>query len=554
MTVNITMAAFPPPVSAPHAMVVSADKYATQAGINILRRGGNAIDAAVAVGYALAVAHPCCGNLGGGGFMLIHLKNGETKFLDFRETAPAAISPQLFLDKQHQLRTDLFHDHALMWGIPGTVRGLNAALKTYGTMSLPQVIKPALNLARNGYRLQPQQLRLLNYLYQAPHQSGNLKTLIYHQGRRYQVGEIFRQPNLANTLKLIATKGDAGFYQGKVAAAIVNASKLHGGVISARDLRHYRVVWRQPISCHYRGYQIITAPPPGSGVTLCEMLHILEPEALNQWGFLAAKSIHYNLEAMRYAFADRNHYLGDSDYHRLPLKWLLSAAHATSLRQKIKPNHAGNIAGIKTYLQHEKPQTTHYSIVDKAGNAVAVTYSLNGFFGSYVIPGNTGFFMNNTIDDFTLKLGAKNIFGLVQGRYNLVAPEHRPLSSMSPTMVTKDNKLRYVLGTPGGSTIITQILLAIENVVDYHMNIAQAIDQCRYHMQDVPDQLSVEPFCFSPDTLNLLEKMGYEVRGRSTYFGEQYWGGVAAIAIDPTTRRRFGAMDIRRPGGAALGD
>lgn len=546
-------AAYPAPVKAPHAMVVTADKYATKVGVDILKKGGNAVDAAVAVGYALAVTHPCCGNLGGGGLMLIHLKDGTERMLDFRETAPERANSTLFSNK----KTDkIFHNTALIWGVPGTVKGLNEALKTYGTMTREAVIRPAIRLANDGYRLTEQQARLLSILYDKKRVNDSINKIIYKKNNtKYKTGDLFKQPSLAATLKATAQKGDTGFYEGPVSDAIVEAASKYDGLISHKDLENYQVKWRKPLNCQYRGYTVVTSSPPGSGVTVCELLKLAEYAPVNEYGYLSADTIDYNVRAMQAGFADRNKYLGDPDYYDVPVNFLLSPDHIQERRKQI----LNDIKTSKVTITKNRPtnshmpQTTHYSIADGYGNYVSVTYSLNDYFGSGIVPAGSGFFMNNTLDDFLMQTNHENVYGLIQGKRNLIAPLHRPVSAMAPTIILKDGKPVYVLGTPGGPTIITQIFLAVENLIDFSMNISEAVNQCRYHSQESSSNIHVEPYCFSKDTLQLLEARGYKIQSKGTYFGQSYWGAMAGIAIDSLTNLKSGAMDVRRSGGSAEG-
>ena len=524
-----------------HGMVVTEQHLATQAGLNILQHGGNAIDAAVAVGYALAVVHPCCGNIGGGGFMLIHLANGTNTVINFRETAPSAISPQLFENKQGRLIASKSRLGYLAVGIPGTVLGLNTALKMYGTLPLTTVMQPAITLANHGFILSQQDSDLLHNFLSIPDKN----TL--------QPGQKFAQKDLAQSLTMISQQGAKSFYQGKIATAIVNASHANGGVITLQDMQNYRIELQTPLVCNYRGYQIITTPPPSSGATICEILNITAGYPLSALRYHSAASIHFIVEAMRYAYADRNTYLGDPDFVSMPLNRLLSPEYAAAIRQQISPWRAGNSMRLKSFINTgEKPQTTSYAVTDQYGNAVVVTYTLNGFFGAKVIAGNTGFFLNNELDDFTLKAGKPNQFGLVQSDANLIAPNKRPLSSIAPVIITQNGKFVLAVATPGGSTIPTQTVEAIENVIDYKMGIAAAIDAPRFHMQWLPDVIYTEPFAFS--TLNLI-KLG--MRGYSIAAGSPYhtllWGAMVGISYNPVTQLFTGAADDRRTDSAALG-
>lgn len=552
-----------PPVEGKTYMAVSAQHYATEVGVDMLKKGGNAIDAAVAMGYALAVVHPSSGNIGGGGFMLIRFADGKTTFLNFREKAPRAIKAKMFLDKKgNVIPESLSGGHVsgmakhpyLTVGVPGTVLGLNTALKKYGTMPLKKIIKPAILLARNGYKLLPSDVEILKSGEESFKTQPNVSTIFLKNGKAYKVGDTLIQKNLGATLEEIAREGSNAFYHGKIADAIALANQKNGGLITKRDLADYTVEELSPITCQYHGYTLITSPPPSSGgVIICEILNITEAYPLNEWGFHSAKTTHYILEAMRYAFADRNSLLGDPDFVKNPTEKLISKKYAKEIRARIKPNKATNSARIGFLATPEGHNTTSYVVLDKQGNAVSVTYTLNDYFGAKVIPLNTGFFLNNEIADFAIKAGTPNIYGLVQGNANLIAPEKRPLSSMSPTIITKDNHLFLVAGTPGGSTIPTQLTNFIQNVIDFGMNIQEAENASRFHHQWLPDFVYMEPFAFSKDTQEILEKMGYKFKLGSPY-NTQYWGAITSLTIDPVTSKIYGAVDARRPAGAAIGN
>ncbi len=548
-----TTAAFLPPVASDLAMVSSAQYLATEVGVDILREGGNAIDAAVAVGYALAVVHPCCGNLGGGGFMLIHLTTGKNIFINFREKAPQAITSKDFFDKRGHPTTSSWTGY-LSVGVPGTVMGLNTALKEYGTMTLKQVMAPAIHLAKQGFILNRADVKLLHENTNEFEKNPTVAAIFLKNGKPYEMGDRLIQPQLAWTLSLISRKGSTAFYEGPIAKAIVQASEENHGVLSLWDFSHYSVKIMDPIECHYRGYQVITSPPPASGVTVCEILNIVGGYPLESEGFHSAQSVHDNVEAMRYAFADRNQFLGDPDFVKTPINKLLSLDHAKKIRAQISPNKAGNSAkiGILKGESNEKQNTTAYQVIDNKGNAVSVTYTINGYFGSNQIAPGTGFFLNNELDDFTLRVGLPNFFKLVQGEANFIQANKRPMSSMSPTMLMKNNTPYILLGAAGGSTIITSIVQTIENVIDYGMDINAAVNQPRYHMQWMPDEIFIEPFAFSADTLNKLQQMGYQ-----THLGGPYdtllWGQEAAILEDRGDKLYYGAADNRHANGLAEG-
>ncbi|MEX1660503.1 gamma-glutamyltransferase [Thioclava sp. 15-R06ZXC-3] len=538
------------PVTAKHAMVVTAQHLATDIGVDILQGGGNAVDAAVAVGYALAVVHPCCGNLGGGGFMTVHLADGQNLFLDFREKAPLAATADMFLDAQGNADPKLSRDSWLATGVPGTVMGMEEARAKYGTMTRAQVMAPAIKLARDGFVLNAADVKLMELRTKLFASQPNVaKTFLHPDGTPYVAGERLKQPELAKTLELISDQGRKAFYDGPIAKAIVAASQAGGGLFTMQDFAQYTAPWSAPVSCDYRGYQVVSAPPPSSGgTTVCEIIQIIKPYPFAKWGYASGEVTHALVEAERRAFADRNTYLGDPAFVKNPVETLISPEHAAGLRATIQPDRATPSSQITGSLgANEGQHTTHYSIVDAKGNAVAVTYTLNFFFGTGKIAGDTGFFLNNEMDDFTAKPGVPNAFGLVQGKTNAVAPGKRPLSSMTPTIVLKDGKLFMVTGSPGGSTIISTVLESILNVVDFGMNMQQAVDAPRVHHQWLPDLVSVEPGYLTRKTQSALETMGYTFKERSP------WGADEAILANPATGLLEGANDNRRPSGLAKG-
>jgi gamma-glutamyltranspeptidase/glutathione hydrolase len=534
-----------PAVWAGHGMVVTEQQLASQVGIDILKAGGNAVDAAVAVGYALAVVNPCCGNIGGGGFMLIRWNNGKTIFINFRERAPLAATPAMFANISNTTTG------YLAVAVPGTVLGLETALKKYGTMTRQQVMAPAIKLAEQGFVLRPGDDKFLFHFTEAFRAQPNVAAVFLNkQQQSYAFGGRLIQKQLAITLKKIAKQGSDVFYKGSIAEEVVAASKAHGGVLSLKDFATYYVDELVPINCNYRGYHIITAPPPSAGgITLCEMLNILENYPLSTLGFHSAQSVHVTTEAMRYAFFDRNNSLGDPKFVTNPVTHLLSKKYAFSLYRKIKPNKAMPSDELGNMLQvDEKKNTTHYSIVDNAGNAVAVTYTLNGIFGAKVIAGNTGFFLNNEMDDFTVRLGKANKFKLKQGSKNMIQAGKQPLSSMTPTIITYHHKLFMVVGSPGGPRIITTVLQTILNVLDYGMTMQAAVDAPRFHHQCLPDSIDIEPDVFSKITMDQLAAMGYQFSPQET------WSAAEAIYIEPSTGKLFGGSDYRRAAGKAIGD
>lgn len=540
-------AVYPQPVSSTQGMVVSEQHLASVVGQEILNKGGNAIDAAVAVGYALAVVEPSSGNIGGGGFMLIRLTDGKNVFINFRSKAPLKSTATMYLDKNGEIIPNKSIAGYAAVAVPGTVLGLDYALQKYGTMTRTQVMQPAITLAEKGFTLIQGDMKTLNIAAADFKKEPNVAAIFSKNNEALKVGDTLIQKNLAETLKQISEKGPEAFYKGNVAKSIVQASEKNGGILSLNDFANYTIETLSPIQCHYRGYTIISAPPPSSGgITLCEMLTILEAYPLNQFGFHSAKSAHYMIEAMRYAFYDRNQ-LGDPDFVKNPVDLLLSKKHAKKIQQAILPDKATSSDTFKSSQSaQEGEHTTHYSIIDGKGNAVAVTYTLNRYFGARVIADNTGFFLNDDMDDFTLKPHTPNQFGLVQGDANIIAPGKRPLSSMTPTFLLKDNQLLMVLGSPGGPRIITAILQTIINVIDYGWDIQSAVDAPRFHHQWLPDIVDEEePYVFSADTKEKLAQMGYQFKMRPI------WGAVESIYIDPVSHMRYGANDNRRPAGKA---
>jgi gamma-glutamyltranspeptidase/glutathione hydrolase len=557
-----------PPTESTTGLVVSAQHLAAEAGADILRHGGNAIDAAVAVGYAEAVVNPCCGNIGGGGFLTAHLDDGRDIFLNFRETAPAAATKDMFLGADGLPVPGASLHGWKSAGVPGSVLGLDTALQKYGTLPRRAVMAQAIRLARQGFVLTAADADILArgapLLRQNP---AAARIFLHADGSSLREGDRLRQPDLALTLQAIARNGPDAFYKGKIPAAVEAASRAGGGIITAADFAAYRVTEAPPLRCTYRGYVVYSAPPPSSGgVTICETLDILEGYDLRHMGFHAADAIHLMAEAFRLAFFDRNTYLGDPAFVRAPLNRLLSKDYAARLRGTIGERATPSASlGPAVAPTAEKPETTHFSVLDRNGGAASVTYTLNGGFGAGVIAGSTGFLINDEMDDFTTAPGAANQFGLMQGAANDIAPGKRPLSSMAPTIVLKDGKVAMVLGSPGGPRIITAIVQTILNMVDYDMDAQEAVDAPRLHHQWMPDLLFAEPFALSPDTRALLEEMGYRIQDQRPS------GAVALIASGAMGGRKFmsvgadtvathapmpdvyyGANDSRRPAGVAV--
>lgn len=539
-----------------HAMVATEQRYATEIGVRVLREGGNAVDAAIAVAYALAVVDPCCGNIGGGGFMLVRMHDGRERFIDFREKAPLRANPRLYLDAHGNVVPYASTKGYLSVGVPGTVAGMERARVEFGTMPRARLMQPAIDLARNGYRVDAGDAAIFASSQSAPPAfrfgaQPNVRAIFMRNGHLPRAGDLLKQPQLAATLEAIRDHGAAAFYRGAIARAVVAASRAHGGILSMRDFAQYTVDERQPTRCRYRGYEIASAPPPSSGgVALCEILNVVSGYPLQRWGPHSVRGIHDVIEAERRAYADRNTYLGDPNFVHNPVAQLLSARYAAKIRSEISPNRATPSVDVHPGLgpvNDERPETTHFSIVDRWGNAVGVTYTINDLFGADVIAGNTGFFLNDEMDDFTSKPGVPNLYGLVQGVRNDIRPGKRPLSSMTPTIVTKNGKLFMVTGSPGGSRIITIVLDTLLNVIDYHMNVQQAVDAPRYHMQWLPDVVQYEPGAFTPQMRTRLRAMGYRLQRIP------WWGSAQAVVVDPKTGMRYGGTDRRHPAGLAAG-
>src|SRR5438309_7792410 len=520
------------PVRAQHAMVVTVHRLASQVGVEILQSGGNAIDAAVATGFALAVVHSPAGNIGGGGFMLIRMADGKTHFLDYREKAPAAATRDMYLDAQGNVIPGASEIGYKSIAVPGSVAGLTYAEQKYGKLTLKQVLAPAIKLAREGYALTWEEAEDMHdqYLGKFPE---SLR-VFQRNGDYYKPGEIFRQPDLARTLERIAEKPD-DFYHGSLARELAAAMQKGGGLITADDLAHYEVKEREPVRGTYRGYEVISAPPPSSGgIALIEMLNILEGYDLAKFGNRSAEAIHLTAEAFRRAFLDRAEFLGDPDFAKIPVAQLIDKKYGAAWRSSIDPDHASpskelHRPGIFNELEryatlHPQPRalpepenTTHYSVIDPQGNAVAVTTTLNDSFGSAVTTGKLGFFLNDEMDDFTSKQGVPNGYGLIQGEANAIAPGKRRLSAMSSTIVLKDGKLFMVLGSPGGPRIISTVANILMGVIDYGLDIPQAVNAPRFHHQWEPDEIYIENAGISPDTIKLLQARGHKIKA------ESYW-------------------------------
>src|ERR1041385_757476 len=560
--VNASHAAPREPVRARHGMVASTNEVASHIGVEMMKRGGNAVDAAIAVAFALAVTHPAAGNLGGGGFMMIRLRDGRSTAIDYREMAPAAATRNIYLDKNGNLIEgeggSLVGYRAA--GVPGTVRGMELALKKYGSgkLSWAQLIEPARRLAANGFTVTRTLARSLRgrrevtqggetveedryYLATYP----ETKRIYLRNGNLYNEGDLFRQPDLAATFARLQRGGPNEFYEGQTARMIAEDMKRNNGLITMADLHGYVAKERETLHGNYRGYEIISMPPPSSGgAVLIEMLNILEGYDLKKMDAASSERYHLMTEAMRRAFADRAEYMGDTDFVKVPIAGLIDKKYAAQLRSTINPDHASTSEQVKAGkpLGYESEETTHFTVVDSDGNAVSNTYTLNNSYGSAVVAKGTGIIMNDEMDDFAAKPGTPNLYGLIQGERNAVAPRKRPLSAMTPTFVLrKDGSLWFTVGSPGGPTIINTVLDVITNVIDFNMNIQQAIDAPRIHHQWLPDELVYEPYWLSGDTQKALTKSGHKLVKKPRYLGD-----CEGIMIEEKTGVRLGATDPRR--------
>jgi gamma-glutamyltranspeptidase/glutathione hydrolase len=540
-----------PPVQAQHAMVVSIHHDASDAGLKILQAGGNAVDAAVAVGFTLAVVYPYAGNLGGGGFMMLRLANGEPHFLDFREEAPLRASANMYLDSSGKIIPEASTIGYRAVGVPGTVAGLIEAQRKFGKLSLTQVMAPAIHFAEEGYVLNAEEAAILHNpeLTRFPES----RRIFQRNGNFYQAGETFRQPELARTLTRIE-KDPRSFYHGALASELAQVIQKHGGLVTKKDLETYQVKERAPLTGTYRGYEILAPPPPSSGgIALLEMLNILEGFDLASLGDRTPQSMHLIIEAFRRAFNDRTSFLGDPDFQSMPTTQLMDKTYAAAWRKTISMTTATPSSALTRppgFIPPESNQTTHYSVLDQAGNAVSVTYTLNNSFGSGVTAEGLGFLLNDEMDDFTSKIGAPNMFGLIQGPANAIAPGKRPLSSMTPIIVLENHKVRFVIGSPGGPRIMTTVANIFLSASDGGLNIQRAVDAPRFHHQYLPDTVYVEPG-FPPATLSALEGMGYTIKGGQA--GDPYWSDGECIAVDPKTGMIEGGQDKRHTFGKAAG-
>ncbi len=536
------------PVRGRHGMVASSSEIASRVGVEVLRQGGNAVDAAVAVGLALAVTHPVAGNIGGGGFMLIRMADGRTSVIDYREKAPARAHRDMYLDAAGQVIPKASTVGYLASGVPGTVAGFALALERYGTRPFGEMVRPAERLAREGFPVS-------HHLAQSLHGARDLlarfpasNRVFLREGKYYEEDDVLQQPELAATFRRLMSTGPREFYEGETAQQIARNMADNGGLITPEDLRNYRASERDVLRTKYRGYEVVSIPPPSSGgIVLFEMLHVLETYDLSKLGHNSSQYAHILVEAMRRAFADRARFLGDPEFTSIPVQGLISRRYADQLRKTIDPVRATPSSQVQPGdpTRYESEETTHYTVVDAAGNVVANTYTLNGGYGSGVVIPGTGILMNNEMDDFSSKPGTPNMYGLIQGEANAIGPNKRPLSAMTPTIVLQDGKVWLVLGSPGGPTIINTVLQVVLNAIEFKMQIQQAVDAPRIHHQWLPDSITYEPFGLSADTIETLKSRGYEFVEKPRYMGD-----CQAVMIETVTGVRLGAADSRADGRA----
>jgi gamma-glutamyltranspeptidase / glutathione hydrolase len=522
--------------------VVATSKYATEAGMRVLREGGNAVDAAVAVGYTMAVTHPVAGNLGGGGFAVIRMADGKTISLDFREMAPGKATRTMYLDAAGNVVPKLSLDGYLAAGVAGTVAGMSAMLDKFGTKKLDYLMQPAINYADKGFVISARNAEtFVEHKERLSKYASSRKYFLKPDGSTYKEGDVLVQKDLAKTLLLIAKQGPKAFYEGPIADLIEKDMKANGGIMTRDDLKRYKPIWREPVRGTYRGFEIISMGPPSSGGThIIQMLNILEGYDLQAMGQNSAATVNVMAEAMRFAYADRSEYMGDPDFVKVPVGTLTSKAYADKLRGRIRQGAATPSDQVRPGTSFpEGTNTTHYSVVDRWGNAVSITYTINDYYGSAAAVNGAGFLLNNEMDDFAIKPGVPNLYGLIGGDANAVEPYKRPLSSMSPTIVLRDHQVYMVLGSPGGARIITTVMQVILNVIDHGMTIREAIDTPRVHLQWIPDELRIEKNGLSADTVEKLTAMGYKIQVKPNM------GDVNAIMVDPKTRALLKASDPR---------
>lgn len=543
----------PQQVYSEKGIVASSSSIASEIGINILKSGGNAIDAAIAVGFALCVTYPSAGNIGGGGFMIIRKNTGEVCVIDYREAAPKSATRNMYLDEKGEIIPEASTTGYRATAVPGTVAGFELAYKKFGKLKWKKLIEPAIKLARDGFEVSRSLARQLsdssNPIFKFPES----KKIFHKQNNFYKEGDIFKQPDLAKTLKRIQKHGAKDFYSGKTAKLIVEDMRVNNGLITFEDLKLYKPVIRKPVIGTYRNYTIISMPPPSSGgAVLIEMLNILENYDLKNLGHDSPQKYHLLIEAMRRAYADRSKYFGDPDFVKIPIKGLTSKSYARELSNSIDTNRASSSESITTIApqSYESEETTHFTIIDTEGNIVVNTYTLNGSYGNGAVVKGAGFLLNNEMDDFTTKPGKPNLYGLIQGEANAIEPYKRPLSSMTPTIVLKDEKPFLALGSPGGPTIINTVLQVIINVVDHEMNLQQALNAPRIHHQWLPDIVFYEESGISKDVIELLVSKGHKLELYSKKF--PYIGDVQAIMVDPVTGIKYGASDFRSPDAKAI--
>jgi gamma-glutamyltranspeptidase/glutathione hydrolase len=523
--------------------VIATSKFATEAGMKVLRTGGNAVDAAVCVGYTMAVTHPVAGNLGGGGFAVIRTADGKIYSLDFREMAPGQATRNMYLDAAGNVVPKLSLDGYLAAGVPGTVAGMSAMLERFGTKKLSELMQPAIKYAEKGFvvsarnaeTFKEHQPRLSKY-------ASSRRYFLKPDGSTYREGDLLVQKDLAKTLRAIAERGSKVFYEGSITDLIEKDMKANGGIITKEDMKRYKPIWREPVRGNYRGYEIVSMGPPSSGGThIIQMLNILEGFDLKAMGSNSAATVNVMAEAMRFAYADRSEFMGDPDFVKVPIDTLISKDYAERLRKRIEPGRATPSDQVRpgTSFKKEGSNTTHYSVVDRWGNAVSITYTINDYYGSAAAVNGAGFLLNNEMDDFAIKPGVPNLYGLLGGDANAVEPYKRPLSSMSPTIVLKDNQVLMVVGSPGGARIITTVMQVILNVIDQGMTIREAVDAPRVHLQWLPDELRIEKNGLSADTVEKLTAMGYKIQVRANM------GDVNAIMVDSTNKVFLIASDPR---------